>query len=96
MFSNKGFVLPELLAPAGDRLRLKAAVKYGADAVYLGGSIFGMRTAPENFTDEQLPRAVDYCHERGVKVYLACNVFSTMRKNTPRESKSIFPLRQAL
>ena len=40
---------PELLAPAGDMDRLKAAVKYKADAVYLGGSVFGMRTAPENF-----------------------------------------------
>ena len=44
---------PELLAPAGDMDRLKAAVKFGADAVYLGGTIFGMRTAPSNFTNEQ-------------------------------------------
>ena len=76
MNSNSSFKLPELLAPAGDMQRLKAAVKYKADAVYLGGSIFGMRTAPENFSDEQLPRAVDYCHERNVKVYLACNVLA--------------------
>ena len=59
---------PELLAPAGDMERLKAAVKYKADAVYLGGSVFGMRTAPQNFSDEQLKIACDYCHERGVKV----------------------------
>lgn len=65
---------PELLAPAGDMERLMAAVKYGADAVYLGGTTFGMRAAPANFTDEQLPEAVSYCHERGVKVYLTCNV----------------------
>lgn len=65
---------PELLAPAGDMERLQAAVKYGADAVYLGGKVFGMRAAPTNFDDEQLPKAVSYCHERGVKVYLTCNV----------------------
>lgn len=76
MSSKNGLIIPELLAPAGDMARLQAAVKYGADAVYLGGSIFGMRTAPENFSDEQLPRAVDYCHERGVRVYLACNVLA--------------------
>ena len=76
MNSNSSFKLPELLAPAGDMQRLKAAVKYKADAVYLGGSIFGMRTAPENFSDEQLAKAIDYCHERNVKVYLACNVLA--------------------
>ena len=65
---------PELLAPAGDMERLMAAVKYGADAVYLGGTVFGMRAAPANFGPEELPEAVRYCHERGVKVYLTCNV----------------------
>lgn len=64
---------PELLAPAGDRERLTAAVQYGADAVYLGGTEFGMRAAPGNFTGEQLCEAVQYCHERGVKVHLTCN-----------------------
>lgn len=49
---------PELLAPAGDMERLKAAVKYKADAVYLGGSVFGMRTAPENFGEEQLKKSL--------------------------------------
>ena len=65
---------PELLAPAGDMERLQAAVKYGADAVYLGGTMFGMRAAPANFNKEQLIEAVEYCHARGVKVYLTCNV----------------------
>lgn len=64
---------PELLAPAGDMERLKAAVKYKADAVYLGGSVFGMRTAPENFAGEKLKIACDYCRERGVRVYLTVN-----------------------
>lgn len=64
---------PELLAPAGDRERLEAAVRFGADAVYLGGSAFGMRAAPANFTFDELRCAVEYAHERGVQVYLACN-----------------------
>ena len=64
---------PELLAPAGDRERLEAAVRFGADAVYLGGSAFGMRAAPANFTFDELRCAVEYAHERGVRVYLACN-----------------------
>ncbi len=65
---------PELLAPAGDMECLIAAVKYGADAVYIGGKVFGMRAAPANFSAEQLPEAVKYAHDRGVKVYLTCNV----------------------
>lgn len=65
---------PELLAPAGDMERLIAVCKYGADAVYIGGKVFGMRAGPANFTDEQLHEAVAYAHERGVKVYLTCNV----------------------
>ncbi|MDO4379735.1 MAG: U32 family peptidase [Clostridia bacterium] len=64
---------PELLAPAGDMERLKAAVKYKADAVYLGGSVFGMRTAPQNFNEGELKEACDYCHERNVKVYQTVN-----------------------
>ncbi|MBQ9913138.1 MAG: U32 family peptidase [Clostridia bacterium] len=65
---------PELLAPAGDMERLKSAIRYGADAVYLGGTVFGMRAAPANFDEQQLCQAVAYAHERGVKVYLTCNV----------------------
>ena len=70
----KAIKKPELLAPAGDMERLQAAVKYGADAVYLGGKTFGMRAAPSNFSEEELPQAVSFCHEHGVKVYLTCNV----------------------
>lgn len=65
---------PELLAPVGDMERLRVAVKFGADAVYLGGKTFGMRASPANFTDEQLEEAVKFCHENGVKLYLTCNV----------------------
>lgn len=65
---------PELLSPAGDMERLKAAVKYKADAVYLGGTVLGMRSAPSNFSEEELFDAVNYCHNNGVKVYLTANV----------------------
>ena len=66
-------IKPELLAPAGDWERLEAAVRYGADAVYLAGKSFGMRSAPANFGPEELAQAVDFCHQRGVKVYITCN-----------------------
>ncbi|MBR6807000.1 MAG: U32 family peptidase [Clostridia bacterium] len=65
---------PELLSPAGNPEKLKAAVMYGADAVYLAGKMFGMRAASGNFTDEELEWAVQYCHSRGVKVYVTLNV----------------------
>ena len=64
---------PELLAPAGNFEKLKAAVLYGADAVYLAGNAFGMRAAADNFTNEELIEAVKYAHARGVKVYVTVN-----------------------
>ena len=64
---------PELLAPAGDPERLAAALQYGADAVYLGGQEFGMRAAPSNFTHEDLKKACEQAHAKGVKVHLTCN-----------------------
>jgi len=63
----------ELLSPAGDIVRLKAAVDYGADAVYLAGEEFGMRTAASNFGEEDLRKGVEYAHTRGAKVFVACN-----------------------
>ena len=60
----------ELLAPAGDMERLTMAVLYGADAVYLAGTSFGMRSFAGNFTPEELPRAVALAHERGVRVHV--------------------------
>ena len=70
----------ELLAPAGDWERMEMAVAYGADAVYLAGSEFGMRSAPDNFTPEQLRRAVDFCHGRGVRVHVTCNTMPRCRE----------------
>ncbi len=64
---------PELLAPAGDFERLRMAVAYGADAVYLAGGDFGMRAFAGNFTPEELERAVAFCHEKGVAVHVTCN-----------------------
>jgi len=66
---------PELLAPAGNMEKLKVAIRYGADAVYLGGKAFGLRNLADNFTVEELRQAVAYAHERGVKVYLTLNAF---------------------
>ena len=68
----------ELLAPAGDMERLHMAVAYGADAVYLAGTTFGMRSFAGNFTPEELKRAVALCHKKGVRVHVTCN---TMPRN---------------
>ena len=64
---------PELLAPAGDMERLRMAVLYGADAVYLAGESFGMRSFAGNFSPEELPRAVDFAHAHGVRVHVTVN-----------------------
>ena len=63
----------EILAPAGDMERLCSALEYGADAVYLGGKIFGMRANPSNFGKEELKEACRLSHEKEVKVYLTVN-----------------------
>ena len=68
----------ELLSPAGDMDRLKMAVAYGADAVYLAGTSFGMRSFAGNFTPEELPTAVKFAHSHGVKVHVTVN---TMPRN---------------
>jgi len=68
----------ELLSPAGDMERLKMSVLYGADAVYLAGTDFGMRSFAGNFTPEELPVAVRFAHEYGVKVHVTVN---TMPRN---------------
>ena len=67
----------ELLSPVGDFERLCFAIEYGADAVYLGADEFGMRASPKNFSLEELEKAVDYAHDRGVKVYLTLNTVPT-------------------
>lgn len=64
----------ELLAPAGDLERLKIAIEYGADAVYLGGENFGMRTAAKNFSNEEIKEGVEFAHKRGKKVFVTVNI----------------------
>ncbi len=68
----------ELLSPAGDMERLRMAVLYGADSVYLAGTAFGMRAFAGNFSPEELPRAVEFAHSHGVKVHVTVN---TMPRN---------------
>lgn len=65
---------PELLAPAGNLEKLKVAVLYGADAVYLGGQQYGLREGADNFTADELREGVRFAHERGVKVYVTVNI----------------------
>lgn len=69
---------PELLAPAGDMEKLRMAVLYGADAVYLAGTDFGMRSFAGNFSNAELPKAVCFAHDRGVRVHCTVN---TMPRN---------------
>ena len=63
----------ELLSPAGDIKRLRLAIKYGADAVYCAGNMFGMRTNPSNFNGDELKEAVELVHSRNKKIYITCN-----------------------
>lgn len=67
--------MPELLAPAGNMEKLKTAVHYGADAVYLGGTSFGLRNLADNFTVPEMAAALDYCHTHRVKAYLTVNSY---------------------
>lgn len=66
----------ELLAPAGDLERLKVAILYGADAVYLGGNAFGLRAKAKNFSIEEMEEGVKFAHSHNAKVYVTCNIFA--------------------
>ncbi len=66
-------IKPELLAPAGDRERFDAALQAGADAIYVGSTMFSMRAAPKNFDTVQLKEICDIAHKKGVKIYLTLN-----------------------
>ena len=83
---------PEILSPAGNFEKMRAAILYGADAVYLSGKIFGMRAAADNFTVEEMREAVAYAKARGVKTYLTLN---TMPKENeyPRLREYLWELR---
>ncbi|QBD84686.1 U32 family peptidase [Clostridium tetani] len=66
---------PEILAPAGNLEKLKTAILFGADAVYLGGSKLNLRAFADNFTDEELIEGIEFAHSRGKRVYVTVNVF---------------------
>lgn len=66
----------ELLAPAGNLAKLKLAIYYGADAVYLGGRQFSLRSFADNFTEEELEEGINFAHGHGKKVYVAANIFA--------------------
>lgn len=66
--------LPELLAPAGDISKLKSALHFGADAIYLGGQAFGLRKASKNFSQDDMVEAVKLCHDAGAKVHVTMNI----------------------
>ena len=72
----------ELLAPAGNLKKLKVAIRYGADAVYLGGKAFSLRAFSDNFTEEELQEGIAYAHERGKKVYVCANIFAKNEHNS--------------
>ena len=74
--SNENIKKPELLIPAGGLETLKVAVKYGADAVYIGGQRFGLRAKADNFSHEDMEEAVKICHEAGVKLYVTTNIYA--------------------
>lgn len=66
---------PEVLAPAGSLDRLKIAIDFGADAVYIGGGRLNLRAFSDNFTNEEMAEGIKYCHDRGKKLYVTMNVF---------------------
>ena len=70
---------PEILAPAGDFEKMKYAIAYGADAVYLAGNSFGMRAAAANFREDELREGIAYAHARGVKCYITVNIIPSNR-----------------
>lgn len=72
-FMKTDIKIPKLLCPAGDLIRLKTAVDFGADAVYFSGKEFGMRTASSNFSFDEIKEGIDYAHKFGKKVNITCN-----------------------
>ena len=84
----------ELLAPAGNLYKLKIALKYGADAVYIGGEAFSLRVAADNFTPEEMREGIEFAHAMGKKVYVTANIIPHNRdlKEMERYFKEIYEL----
>lgn len=74
--NNTSYKKPELVAPAGDIEKLKTAIEYGADAVYVGGEGFNLRMGATNLTTEEIKEATSWVHDRGKKIYVALNIFA--------------------
>ena len=74
--NNTSYKRPELVAPAGDIEKLKTAIEYGADAVYVGGEGFNLRMGATNLTIEEIKEATSWVHKRGKKIYVALNIFA--------------------
>ncbi|HIV16955.1 MAG TPA: U32 family peptidase, partial [Candidatus Alectryocaccobium stercorigallinarum] len=68
--------IPELLIPAGSLETLKVAVRYGADAVYIGGEAFSLRAKAKNFSFEDMKEGIGFAHKNGKKVYVTANIFA--------------------
>lgn len=81
---------PEILSPAGDFEKLRSAVYFGADAVYLAGHAFGMRAASGNFSNDELRDAVKFAHENGVKVYVTVNIMPRDNEYAALEKYFVF------
>ncbi len=77
---------PELLAPAGSLPVLKTAVRYGADAVYIGGDAFGLRAGAQNFSPDEMREGIAFAHAHGVKVYVTANILAHNRDLTAAEA----------
>ncbi|MDE7404962.1 MAG: U32 family peptidase, partial [Lachnospiraceae bacterium] len=67
---------PELLIPASSLEVLKTAVRFGADAVYIGGEAFGLRAKAKNFSGEEMKQGIDFAHAHGVKVHVTANILA--------------------
>ena len=77
---------PELLAPAGDLERLKVACLYGADAVYIGGLLFGLRANAVNFTIDEIKEGVEFAHNLNKKIYVTVNIILHNKEKSPHQS----------
>lgn len=85
----------EILSPAGDLEKLKTAVAYGADAVYLSGKTFGLRTFSGNFTHEEMIEGIAYAHEHGVKCYVTMNIMAHETDLTILDNEILFVVNEA-
>ena len=87
--SEKTLKRPEVLAPAGTLEKLKVAVDYGADAVFVGGQAYGLRSRAGNFTMEELQEGINYAHANGAKVHVAANMVTHEGTKLVQESGSV-------